>query len=120
MGFRAPFGVFLVPRIAKRHRFCVYLLVCRGNRLYCGYTHDIRQRYEAHKEKRGAKYTKAHPPLRIGHLEYYPTIKAAMARETRIKRNMRRPGKLALIRDTHRLARLVAVMFGAEIERRKQ
>jgi putative endonuclease len=109
-----------MPRIAKRHRFCVYLLVCKGNRLYCGQTHDIRERYTAHAEKRGARYTKAHPPLRIGHLEYYPTRSAAVVREHYIKRNMRRQGKLDLIRDTHRLARIVAFMFGAEVKRRKR
>lgn len=90
--------------------FCVYILRCAGNRLYTGYTHDIRQRYQAHAAGKGAKYTKMFPPRCVDHLEYHPTQKTAMARERSIKR-MKRRQKLALIRDTHRVVVLVSKMI---------
>ena len=45
--------------------YYVYLLRCRDGSLYAGITTDLRRRYREHREggKRGAKYTRAHPPL---------------------------------------------------------
>ncbi|MCB5197502.1 GIY-YIG nuclease family protein [Deefgea salmonis] len=43
----------------------VYILVCRGNRLYTGITTDVERRYTQHSNGRGARYTRAFPPERI-------------------------------------------------------
>ncbi|QKJ66340.1 GIY-YIG nuclease family protein [Deefgea piscis] len=43
----------------------VYILVCRGNRLYTGVTTDIERRYVQHLNGKGARYTRAFPPERI-------------------------------------------------------
>lgn len=40
----------------------VYLLRCRGDRLYCGITNDLPERWRAHHEGRGARFTRAFPP----------------------------------------------------------
>lgn len=39
--------------------FYVYLLLCENNALYCGYTTNLKRRYQAHVSGKGAKYTKA-------------------------------------------------------------
>lgn len=45
--------------------WCVYVLVCRGGRLYTGITPDLDKRYRAHSAGRGAIFTKLNPPERI-------------------------------------------------------
>ncbi len=43
----------------------LYLLECKGGSFYAGITNDLDARYKAHAEGRGAKYTRANPPIRI-------------------------------------------------------
>jgi len=43
----------------------VYLLECAGQRLYAGITNDLAARFAAHCAGRGARFTKAFPPVRI-------------------------------------------------------
>ncbi len=43
----------------------LYLLECKGGSFYAGITNDLDARYKAHSEGRGAKYTRANPPMRI-------------------------------------------------------
>lgn len=43
----------------------VYLLECRGERLYCGITPDVTARFALHRTGKGAAFTRMHPPLRI-------------------------------------------------------
>lgn len=44
-------------------RWVVYLLRCRGDRLYCGVTNDLEARWQAHRLGKGAKFTRAFPPI---------------------------------------------------------
>jgi len=39
----------------------VYLLECQDGSLYCGITTDVEARVKAHKEGKGARYTRSHP-----------------------------------------------------------
>ena len=43
----------------------LYVIECKGDRLYTGITTDIKARFSAHKEGKGAKFTKAFPPNRV-------------------------------------------------------
>ena len=43
----------------------LYLLECAGERLYAGITNDLSARFAAHCAGRGARFTKAFPPVRI-------------------------------------------------------
>lgn len=43
----------------------VYLLECRGGSVYTGIATDVAARYAAHAAGRGARYTRANPPLRL-------------------------------------------------------
>ena len=70
----------------------VYMLRCKGNRVYTGYAVDVEARYNEHCSGRGAKFTKAFPPecvLRTFELE---TREEALRLEARIKR-LKRPQK---------------------------
>lgn len=40
----------------------VYLLWCAGNRLYAGVSNQPEQRFVAHCQGKGAKFTRMHPP----------------------------------------------------------
>ncbi len=43
----------------------VYMLECFGDRIYTGYATDVEKRFEAHRQGKGARFTKAFPPQRI-------------------------------------------------------
>ena len=43
----------------------LYMLHCRGDRLYCGVCLELSQRFELHCSGKGAKFTKAFPPERL-------------------------------------------------------
>lgn len=43
----------------------LYLLECKGGSIYTGITTDVAARYAKHLGGKGAKYTRANPPLRI-------------------------------------------------------
>ncbi len=45
--------------------WCLYLLECRGGAYYAGITNDLAARFEAHCAGRGARFTRANPPVRI-------------------------------------------------------
>ena len=61
--------------------FYVYLLACRDNTLYCGYTNDLEKRLSAHNSGRGAKYTKSRLHLRMFYSEAYEEKSDALKRE---------------------------------------
>lgn len=56
-----------------------------NNSLYCGYTDDVEKRFQAHISGKGAKYTKAHKPLKIVYVKEFNTKSEAMKEEYRIK-----------------------------------
>jgi putative endonuclease len=74
----------------------VYVLRCAGGTFYTGITNDLGRRLQAHREGRGAKYTRGRLPLELVHVEEAPSRGAAARREAQIKR-LRRGGKLLLI-----------------------
>ena len=43
----------------------LYLLECRDGSIYTGIARDVEKRFAAHCAGKGARYTCAHPPLRI-------------------------------------------------------
>lgn len=63
----------------------VYLLECRDGSVYTGIATDVGRRLAQHLAGKGARYTRAHPPLRLlGHFEY-PDRAAASRAEYAIK-----------------------------------
>ncbi|MCI8852967.1 MAG: GIY-YIG nuclease family protein [Lachnospiraceae bacterium] len=76
-----------------------YILQCGDGSLYTGWTNHLEKRINMHKTGRGAKYTKAHLPVKLVYCESFPTKEEAMHREWEIKQLSRRQ-KLALIAKT--------------------
>lgn len=64
----------------------VYLLRCRDNTLYCGWTFDLNQRLATHQAGKGARYTRARLPVTLVFSELQPNRRAAQSRECEIKR----------------------------------
>jgi putative endonuclease len=63
----------------------VYVLRCRDDTLYTGYTTDVERRVREHDAGEGAKYTRGRTPVVCCHVESFDTKSAAMAREYELK-----------------------------------
>ena len=68
----------------------VYMLRCKDNSLYTGWTNDLEHRLEAHRSGKGAKYTRGRGPLVLVYTEELPDKGAALKREASIKRLTRK------------------------------
>ena len=63
----------------------IYILKCKDETLYTGWTNDIEKRLEAHNAGKGAKYTRSRRPVELVYLEQFETKEEAMRREWEIK-----------------------------------
>ena len=63
----------------------LYLLECRDGSYYAGISTDVDARFAAHQAGKGARYTRAHPPLRLLARFEYPDRSAASRAEHAIK-----------------------------------
>ena len=75
-----------------------YIVKCRDNTYYTGWTKDLDRRMKDHNSGTGAKYTRSRRPVRLVYYEAYRTKEEAMRREREIKR-MSRKEKEKLIAD---------------------
>ncbi|MDA8382183.1 MAG: GIY-YIG nuclease family protein [Betaproteobacteria bacterium] len=64
----------------------LYLIECADGTLYAGIAVDVAARYARHAEGKGARYTRAHPPVRVAAMWAYPDRSAASKAEYRLKR----------------------------------
>jgi putative endonuclease len=78
----------------------VYLLRCRDDSLYCGWTSDIERRLAAHRSGRGSRYTASRLPVELALVQPMADRGAARREEVRIKR-LTRAQKLALVDRAH-------------------
>lgn len=67
-------------------RYYVYILLCRDDSYYTGYTHDLKIRLEQHRKGRGSRYTRMKKPKKIVYIEEFTSRSDAMTREKEIKR----------------------------------
>ncbi|MCU5747055.1 GIY-YIG nuclease family protein [Staphylococcus sp. SQ8-PEA] len=74
----------------------VYIVKCKDESLYTGYTKDVPQRVIKHNKGLGAKYTKIRRPVVLVYQEMYTSKSKALKREYEIKQYSREE-KLALI-----------------------
>lgn len=83
-----------------RHKMknVTYILKCKDDSLYTGWTNDIVHRLKMHNEGKGAKYTRGRGPVELVYLEEFETKQEAMSREAKIKR-LTRKEKLLLIKS---------------------
>ncbi len=76
----------------------VYMLACADGSLYTGTATDVDRRFAVHKSGRGAKYTRAHPPVAVVYREACGDKGAALRREAAIKK-LPRTKKLELTEE---------------------
>jgi putative endonuclease len=67
-------------------RYYVYVILCKDNSYYTGYTKNLDSRMALHKNGKGARYTRMHKPKRLVHVEQFRSRAEAMRREKKIKR----------------------------------
>lgn len=79
----------------------LYLLECRNGSFYAGITNDLDARFRAHQQGRGARYTRANPPVRILASRGYPDRASASRAEWQLKQ-LPRSRKLAWLQQTAR------------------
>ena len=70
--------------MTSKHWF-LYLLECANGSYYAGITTDVEARFEAHQSGKGARYTRANPPVRIVAQAAYPDRSAASKAEWELK-----------------------------------
>ncbi|MDD3237838.1 MAG: GIY-YIG nuclease family protein [Candidatus Gastranaerophilales bacterium] len=79
-------------------KYYVYIIETEKNTLYCGYTDDVKKRYQKHVDGTGAKYTKAFKPKELVYVAEFATKQDATKEEYRIKHLLRKE-KDALIQE---------------------
>ena len=75
-----------------------YILECGDRSLYTGWTNQLEKRLQQHQAGRGAKYTRAHLPVKLVYCETFPTKTQARRREWEIKQ-LSHKEKLKLIAE---------------------
>lgn len=76
----------------------LYILRCGDGSLYTGITTDVPRRLEAHRQGKGAKYTRGRAPLALCYQEKCGTHSEALKRELAVKA-LTRAEKEALIQS---------------------
>lgn len=79
--------------------FYVYIVKCKDNTLYTGYTVDLEERIKTHNQGLGAKYTRGRLPVELLYYEELNSKSEALKREYYIK-SLNRKQKLKLIQNT--------------------
>lgn len=74
----------------------LYLIECSNGALYAGITTDVAARYAAHASGKGARYTRANPPLRLVGSKPYADRSSALKAEWAI-RQLPRDEKVAYL-----------------------
>ena len=74
---------------ASPRPWVLYLVECAGDRLYAGITNDLAARFAAHCAGRGARFTKAFPPVRIVAASELPSRSHALKAEHALKQRPR-------------------------------
>ena len=81
--------------------FWVYILELKSfqdkESFYIGYTRDLGNRINQHKEGKGARYTKGKKSIKLVYTEHYNTRSEAMKREIELKK-LKRKDKIELVK----------------------
>lgn len=68
----------------------VYILRCKDDTYYTGWTNNLEKRIKAHNEQKGAKYTKYRTPVELVYSEGFTDKSSALKREHAIKKLTRK------------------------------
>ncbi len=64
----------------------LYLLECKNGHFYAGITNDLPARFAAHLAGKGARYTRANPPVSILASKLYANRSSASIAEAQLKK----------------------------------
>ena len=79
-----------------------YIVRCKDDTLYCGWTNNLEKRMARHNAGTGAKYTRSRHPVELVYYEEFETKEDAMRREYAIKQ-LTKKAKLDLINQRYHL-----------------
>ncbi|MGZ5180215.1 MAG: GIY-YIG nuclease family protein [Ramlibacter sp.] len=91
------------PPARQTGPYWLYLLECEGGVYYAGIALDVEQRFFQHVFGRGARFTRARPPLRVLAAREYPSKGDALRAELQLKA-LPRAGKLMFFEQDAPLA----------------
>ena len=80
----------------------VYIIKCKDDSLYTGWTNNLEKRFKDHCNGKGAKYTRGRGPLELVYYEEYEDKKEAMKREYQLKQ-LSREKKIKLISTNNKI-----------------
>lgn len=69
----------------EKNEHYFYVLRCKDDSLYAGYTNNLEKRIKLHNEGKGAKYTRGRGPVELIYHETFPTKTEALQAEYRFK-----------------------------------
>ena len=80
-------NLFLFRAVARDYSFWVYIVTNRNHSvLYIGVTNSLSRRSWQHREGTGAAFPAAYRCTKLIYYEHYKDIRAAIARETQLKK----------------------------------
>lgn len=74
------------PDIKTAEPWFLYLLECKSGAYYTGITNHLIRRYRQHCLGKGAKYTRANPPVRMVAMAQFPDKASAAKAEWAVKK----------------------------------
>lgn len=80
----------------NKNAYYVYMLLCARNQIYTGITTNVERRFAEHVAGKGARFTRAAPPVKIMFIESAKNRSSALKREAEIKK-LPRNKKLELV-----------------------
>jgi putative endonuclease len=72
-------------RIPAKNTWVLYLLECNNGAYYAGITNDLESRFAVHLAGKGARYTRANPPVKILASKLYADRSSASVAEAQLK-----------------------------------
>ncbi|CAH0347563.1 GIY-YIG nuclease family protein [Bacillus sp. CECT 9360] len=69
----------------EKNEHFFYVLRCKDESLYAGYTNNLEKRIKQHNEGKGAKYTRGRGPVELVYQDGFRTKTEAMQAEYRFK-----------------------------------
>ncbi|MDI1308249.1 MAG: GIY-YIG nuclease family protein [Methylotenera sp.] len=78
----------------------LYLLECNNGAYYAGISNDVKARFATHVSGKGARYTRANPPVKILATKTYADRSAASVAEAQLK-SLPRNKKLQYFNESH-------------------
>ncbi|MFH1593439.1 MAG: GIY-YIG nuclease family protein, partial [Candidatus Omnitrophota bacterium] len=63
----------------------VYIIRCKGDKLYTGITNDLERRLSEHNSGQGGRFTRSRLPVKLVYRETRPDRSKALKREAQIK-----------------------------------